>query len=55
MKKKLSIVCLALIGLTFVSCSNDDDPTQNSNKLNVSASTPGDGQNGQTPIPPPKP
>jgi hypothetical protein len=58
MNKILAITCLALISLTFVSCSNDEDVTTQSNKLNVSANAPhetGGGSNGQTPIPPPRP
>ncbi|MEA9415884.1 hypothetical protein [Flavobacterium sp. PL02] len=53
MKRIIAISCFVLTSIVFVSCTNDDDET--TSKLNVSADAPGDGQNGQTPISPPKP
>ncbi|WP_165572324.1 hypothetical protein [Flavobacterium sp. JRM] len=55
MKRIIAISCFVLTSIVFVSCTNDDDETTSKSKLNVSADAPGDGQNGQTPISPPKP
>ncbi len=48
--------------MIFVSCANDNEDTISENKLSIAADitdnglseSGGDGQNGQTPIPPPK-
>jgi hypothetical protein len=63
MKRIFIVACFIAANLAFVSCTNDDvEDTISKNKLSVAADTPddgpsesgGDGQNGQTPIPPPK-
>lgn len=63
MKRIFIVACFIAANLAFVSCTNDDvEDTINKNKLSISADTPDDGpsepgtggQNGQTPIPPPK-
>ncbi|MCV9934484.1 hypothetical protein OIU80_19565 [Flavobacterium sp. LS1R47] len=63
MKRIFIVACFIATNVVFVSCTNDDvEDTINKNKLSIAADTPddgpsdsgGDGQNGQTPIPPPK-
>ena len=59
MKRIILVSCYIIACLTMVSCTNDEMETNtNNNKQQVSAdadSNPIDGQNGQTPISPPKP
>lgn len=63
MKKRIiTMSCFILFGIVFASCTNNDEDTISKTKLSISADNPdngptesgGDGQNGQTPIPPPK-
>jgi hypothetical protein len=56
MKRIFLVSCYMIASVVMVSCTNDDvETTPNTNKQQVSADVPGDGQSGQTPISPPKP
>lgn len=58
MKRIILVSCYIIACLAMVSCTNDEMKTNPINKQQVSAdadSNPIDGQNGQTPISPPKP
>lgn len=58
MKRIILVSCYIIACLAMVSCTNDEMKTNPNNKQQVSAdadSNPIDGQNGQTPISPPKP
>jgi hypothetical protein len=59
MKRIFLVSCYIIASSVMVSCTNDGvETTPKTNKQQVSADTPDepiDGQNGQTPLPPPKP
>ncbi|MFV5702545.1 hypothetical protein ACM55F_11795 [Flavobacterium sp. XS2P12] len=59
MKRIILVSCYIITCVAMVSCTNDEvETTPNNNKQQISADTdsdPIDGQNGQTPISPPKP
>jgi hypothetical protein len=59
MKRIFLVSCYIIASTVMVSCTNDDvETTPKTNKQQISADTPSepiDGQNGQTPLPPPKP
>ena len=58
MKRIILVSCYIIACLAMFSCTNDEMETNPNNKQQVSAdadSNPIDGQNGQTPIIPPKP
>nr|WP_315203771.1 hypothetical protein [uncultured Flavobacterium sp.] len=53
MKRIFLVSCYIIASVIMVSCTNDDvETTPKTQKQQVSAD--GDGQNGQTPLPPPK-
>ncbi|MFV5692177.1 hypothetical protein ACM55K_09150 [Flavobacterium sp. LT1R49] len=58
MKRIILVSCYIIACVAMVSCSNDEVETSpNNNKQQVSADAPADpidGQNGQTPVPPPR-
>lgn len=53
MKRIFSVSCYIIASVAMQSCTNDDVESTPNNK-EVRADEPGDGQSGQTPIPPPK-
>jgi hypothetical protein len=56
MKKIFLVSCFIIATAAITSCTNDDVETApNTNKQEVRADEPGDGQSGQTPTTPPKP
>jgi hypothetical protein len=55
MKKIFLVSCYMIVSVVMVSCTNDDvETTPNTNKQQVSADAPIDGDSGQTPITRPK-
>lgn len=59
MKRIILISCYIVVSVVMVSCTNDEmETTPNNNEQQIVADVQADdivGQNGQTPIPPPKP
>jgi hypothetical protein len=56
MKKIFLVSCYMIVSVVMVSCTNDEvETTPKTNKQQVSADAPIDGQNGQIPTTPPKP
>jgi hypothetical protein len=56
MKRIFLLSCFIVAVTAMTSCTNDDvETTPNTNKQELSADAPGDGQSGQTPTTPPKP
>jgi hypothetical protein len=56
MKRIFLVSCYIITSVVMVSCTNDDvETTPKTQKQQVSADTPTDGQSGQTPTSPPKP
>lgn len=56
MKRIFLVSCYIIASVAMQSCTNDDvETTPNTNKQELSTVTAIDGQNGQTPLPPPKP
>jgi hypothetical protein len=53
MKRIFLVSCYMITSVVMVSCTNDEVETT-PKKQQVSADVPIDGQNGQTPLPPPK-
>jgi hypothetical protein len=53
MKRIFLVSCYIIASVAMQSCTNDDVESTPNNK-EVRADEPGDGQSGQTPIPPPK-
>ncbi|HEU4790512.1 MAG TPA: hypothetical protein VFS71_12550 [Flavobacterium sp.] len=56
MKRIFLVSCYIITSVVMVSCTNDDmETTPNTNKQQVSADAPIDGDSGQIPTTPPKP
>jgi hypothetical protein len=59
MKRIILVSCYIIASVVMVSCTNDEiETTPNNNEQQIAADVQADaigGQNGQTPIPPPKP
>lgn len=55
MKRIFLVSCYIIASVVMVSCTNDDvETTPKTNKQQVSADAPIDGDSGQTPLPRPK-
>lgn len=54
MKRIFLISCYIIAAVAMASCTNDDVETAPKTQQ-INADEPGDGQSGQTPLPPPKP
>jgi hypothetical protein len=59
MKRIFLVSCYILAAIAMASCTNDEvetaPKTNEQQAINDDPQEPGDGQTGQTPIPPPKP
>ncbi len=56
MKRIFLVSCFIIAAAVMTSCTNDDvETTPKTNKQEVRADAPGDGQSGQIPTTPPKP